>query len=152
MITHQSCSSAATEKLGERLVKRVLRRKPQKQAVLVGLVGELGSGKTTFVQGFFRGLGIRERALSPTFVIMRRLKLRSKKFENLFHVDAYRIKNSREIIQLGLNEIVGNPRNIVLIEWADRLKKILPRGIIRLRFRHGKKENRRTIRVGKNIF
>ncbi len=152
MITYQSYSSAATEKLGENLAKNVLVRKLQEHATIIGLSGELGSGKTTFIQGFFRGMGLRKRALSPTFILMRRIKLKNRKFKNIFHIDAYRMKKPDEFMKFGFREIIKNQQNIILIEWADKLKKILPRGIIWLRFRHGKKENRRMIQVSKNIF
>ena len=147
MITYQSYFSAETKKLGKRLAKRVLGHTFQKRAVLIGLVGELGSGKTTFIQGFFQGLGLRRNALSPTFILMRRFGFNNKKFENLFHIDAYRIKNSREIVRLGLKEIIKSPQNIVLIEWADKIKKILPSKIIWLEFKHGERENERIIKI-----
>ena len=147
MTTYQSCSSATTKKLGENLAKKILAGRPQNRATVVGLSGELGSGKTTFIQGFFRGMGLRKRALSPTFILMRRVELKNRKFKNLFHIDAYRMKNSREIVQLGLDKITKNPQNIVLIEWADTLKRMLPRNTIWVNFKHGKKERERIIRL-----
>ncbi|MBI4085734.1 MAG: tRNA (adenosine(37)-N6)-threonylcarbamoyltransferase complex ATPase subunit type 1 TsaE [Candidatus Liptonbacteria bacterium] len=147
MITYQTCSSAETKKLGERLAKKILARGTQKQAVVVGLSGGLGSGKTTFIQGFFRGIGIGKRALSPTFIIMRRLELKNGKFKSLFHIDAYRLRKPKELLELGLREALRGPENVILIEWADKLKRVLPRNAIWVNFTHGKKENQRTLRT-----
>jgi len=116
------------------------------------LQGELGAGKTTFVQGFLRGLGIKRRSASPTFIIFRRFRIGRKSlvvsrqsFRNVYHVDAYRIKKPRELLALGFKEILSDPQNIVLIEWAENIKRILPKETTWLRFAHGKKQNERTI-------
>lgn len=173
MITYQSCSSAATEKLGENLAKKVLARKLQKHATIIGLSGELGSGKTTFIQGFFRGMGLRKRALSPTFILMRRIKLKKKKvtplevspsakggtaaadrdgllltgFRHLFHIDAYRLRKPKELLSFGLGHAFRDHETIILIEWADKLKRMLPRNTIWVNFKHGRKERERIIRL-----
>jgi len=84
-----------TKKAGKLLAEEILKSKPGKKAFVIGLVGDLGGGKTTFLQGFSRGLGIKGRVLSPTFIIMRR-------FNNFYHVDCYRIKKPQELIDLGL--------------------------------------------------
>jgi len=147
MKIYQSFSSEETKRLGEKLARKIAKggaRKGAKNALVFGLVGELGSGKTTFVQGFFRGLGIK-RAASPTFIIIRRTALKNKKFRNVFHVDAYRIKKPKELSVLGFRDILKNPQNIVIIEWAEKIKRILPKKVFWLRFKHGKKENERKI-------
>lgn len=87
----------------------------------IALIGELGAGKTTFIQGFAKGLGIKDKIISPTFVIIRQHK-------NLYHVDLYRLENFKE---LGLEELLANPNNIVLIEWAEKLKD-LPKNAIKI--------------------
>ncbi len=112
---------------------------------MLALTGELGSGKTTFTQGFLRGLGVRRGGTSPTFILMRRHALRSGRFKNVYHIDAYRIKDPDEFLSLGLKEILADPQNIVLIEWAEKLKKLLPKNAARLYFHHGKKEKSRNI-------
>jgi len=147
-MVYQSFSSRETKKLGEELARKLLTScslpPASRGALIFALAGELGSGKTTFVQGFFRGLGLK-RAASPTFIIMRRTALKSRKFKNVFHVDAYRIKKPKELSALGFRDILENPQNIVLIEWAEKIKNILPKRAFWLRFRHGKKENERKI-------
>ena len=156
MKTYLSFSSEETKKLGEKLAKRILKSRLGKTAKIVALRGELGSGKTTFVQGFFRGLGLK-RAPSPTFIIMRRSALKNRKYKNVFHVDAYRLQKSKELKILEFGEVLKNPLNVVIIEWAEKIKRILPRphrfakhgGQARntfwLKFSHGKKENERKI-------
>ncbi len=114
----------------------------------MALKGDLGSGKTTFTQGFLRGLGIRGKAQSPTFVIFKRFALRDLPFTNVYHFDCYRIKKADELKILGIKEILENPKNIVLIEWPERIKKILPKNIWKIEFKHGKKENERVIIKG----
>lgn len=123
------------------------KRGTQKGAFTIALSGDLGAGKTTFVQGFLRGLGFKRRAQSPTFVIMRRHSLPrgTRRFKNVFHVDAYRLKRGRDLGMLGFKEVLADPRNIVLIEWPERARGILPRPALRIAFRHGKTERERTI-------
>lgn len=140
MVLRFTESAGETKKVGEKLARKILREKPGNQAVILALSGELGSGKTTFLQGFARGLGIREKILSPTFILMRKFKIRlnslpnSLKFANFYHFDCYRIKEPKEILNLGFQEIISNPLNIIAIEWADRVKKILPKNAILLQF------------------
>ncbi len=143
-------SSAETKKLGEELARKIAKdgaQKNAKDAVVIGLAGELGSGKTTFIQGFFRGLGVRKKIASPTFVLIKSYKLKTISYKLAHHIDAYRLKKPGELLALGFKEIIKNPENIVLIEWADRMKKLLPESAAKLRFRHGRTENERTIKI-----
>lgn len=146
-----SSSSAKTKKFGEKLAKQILKKKLKKRAFVIGLEGELGGGKTTFLQGFARGLGIREKILSPTFVIMKKFKIRgnsysnSCKFANLYHIDCYRIQKPKELIDLGFKEIISEPKNIVVIEWADRVRKIIPKTAIWIKFKFIDKNRRMLI-------
>lgn len=81
----------------------------------------MGAGKTTFVQGLASGLNIKGRINSPTFIIMR-------DYGNLCHVDLYRIEENlkEEIENLGLLDIIREKKSIVVIEWAERIKDLLP--------------------------
>jgi len=127
-----------TKKLGEILAKEVLKTKLKKGALIIGLKGDLGGGKTTFLQGLAKGLGIKQKILSPTFIIIRKFQIQSAKwrtkFKNFYHIDCYRIQKLGEIIKLGFEEIISNPQNIVAIEWANHIHKILPKDILALRF------------------
>ena len=144
-----STSTVKTKKLGEKLAKKILRTTPLQKAVVLGLQGDLGSGKTTFLQGFAKGLGVKEKILSPTFVIMKRFRLKNLKtckLKNFYHIDCYRIQKPKEMIELGFKEIISDSQNIVAIEWSERIKKVLPRGIILLKFRFVDK-NKRKIKI-----
>ena len=99
---------------------------------IVCLYGDLGSGKTTFSQGFAKALGITSRLLSPTFIIVRRYLL--PEHSVLFHIDLYRIEKDTNIHTLGLEEIFRNPDAYVLIEWAERLGSFLPKKRIDMTF------------------
>jgi len=102
------------------------------------LVGDLGAGKTTFVRAFLRALGVKSRITSPTFLIIR-------SYGNIYHIDCYRIDKPSELVKLGFKEILKNKNNIVLIEWAGRIRKLLPKNTQWIYFEHGKKENERNI-------
>jgi len=145
-----------TKKLGENLVKKIL--PPKNKAFIVGLEGDLGGGKTTFLQGFAKGLGIKEKILSPTFVILKKFKItkrknkkqktknknaKTQKFKNFYHVDCYRITEPKEILNLGFKEIISNPENIVAIEWVERIKKIIPKGTVWIKFKFLDKNTRK---------
>jgi len=92
---------------------------------VVALIGELGTGKTTFVQGFAQGLGITDKVISPTFVLIRQHKIPQTE-KTLFHIDLYRIENIENLNQLGLKDLWLDKRNIILIEWAQELENLLP--------------------------
>ena len=133
-----SKSPGQTKKLGETLAKEILKEKKQKKAFVLGLKGDLGGGKTTFLQGFARGLGIKEKITSPTFIIM-------KKFSNFYHFDCYRIRKPKELLDLGFKEIISNPQNIVAIEWAEKVRKILPKEVLILTFEFINKRTREIV-------
>lgn len=144
-----SHSSEKTKKLGEELARKYVKKTTRKGALIFALTGELGSGKTTFTQGFLHGLGLKKRTTSPTFIIMRRFRVKGHgpRVKNLYHIDAYRIKNPHELMTLGIKEIFSDAKNIVLVEWADKIKKILPKNVVSIKFSHGKKENERAIKI-----
>jgi len=98
---------------------------------LVCLYGDLGAGKTTFVQGLAEELGIKEVVNSPTFLIMK--KYNSKK-NTLYHFDCYRISDYQEILDLGWEEIIGGENNIIVIEWPEKIEKILPKKRLEIKF------------------
>ena len=95
-------------------------------ATVVGLCGDLGSGKTTFVQDVAKALGISHHLASPTFLIMKSYSLRSQHFAFLVHIDTYRLKQSEELKKLGFEKLLANPRNLIFIEWVDRVADLLP--------------------------
>ena len=135
-------SPSQTKKRGEMFAKKILTaRRMQKRAVVLGLKGDLGGGKTTFTQGFARGLGIKEKILSPTFIILKKFPIQNSWFEHLYHIDCYRIENSKEILKLGFQKILSNPKNIIIIEWVEKIRKELPKDapILRFEFRNQKK-------------
>ena len=168
---YQSSSSRDTEQFAASLARRIVRlvrarttpkaSVRQGRATVVALSGELGGGKTTFARGFARGLGARGRVQSPTFIIIRRMQIgkqvtggkrqavrgKGQRFENLFHMDAYRISKKAELGALGLREVLRNPKNILLIEWPENLPASFRRGAFRVYFSHGANKNLRTIRV-----
>lgn len=120
-----SKSARQTQKIAGNLVKKI--QKKRKNAFVIALKGDLGDGKTTFVQGLARALGVKQKITSPTFNIF-------KRYGNFYHFDCYRIEGPKEILELGFKEIISNPKNIVAIEWADRIKKIIPKNAVWLTF------------------
>jgi tRNA threonylcarbamoyladenosine biosynthesis protein TsaE len=121
-----SISSAGTKKIGKDFARKIIKVGPQKAAQVLALQGGLGSGKTTFLQGFAKGLGVEEKILSPTFVLMKRFKLKNFGFENFYHLDCYRLKSEEDILLLDPNKKIFRPENIVAIEWPEMIKGSLP--------------------------
>jgi tRNA A37 threonylcarbamoyladenosine biosynthesis protein TsaE len=78
---------------------------------------------------------------------MRRTKLKNDFFENVFHIDAYRLKKLDDFLALNFKEIISNPKNIVLIEWPQNIKNIIKEKTIKIKFFYGKKENERIIKI-----
>ena len=120
-------SLGETRKFAEDLARSLSSAKRAGQkAVVVGLLGDLGSGKTSFVQGVGEALGVKEKITSPTFVIAKRYPLKDQNFKNMFHLDAYRFQKPEEVLALKWDEIIGNPGNLVFVEWPEKLGEFLP--------------------------
>lgn len=110
---------------------------------VIALHGKLGAGKTTFVQGLAKGLGIKRRIISPTFIILRTYKIGIK---NFYHIDLYRTKSKNDLEGLGIDDVLKDPQNIVIIEWAERLGSLLPKKRIDINFEYID-ENKRKITI-----
>lgn len=123
-------SPQETARLGQRLGDRV---EHKGNARIICLYGELGSGKTTFAQGFAKGLGITTRLLSPTFIIVRRYQIHGNS-GFLYHLDLYRMESEKDLSGLGLQEILADSNSVVLVEWAEKLGSLLPKKRIDVRF------------------
>jgi len=140
-------SAKQTQKLGETYAKEILAICGNKNAIVIGLSGNLGGGKTTFLQGFAKGSGVKEKILSPTFVIM-------KHFKNFYHFDCYRFNKPEDVLELGWKEIISNPKNIVAVEWPEKIKTVLPKNIIFINFKfvdNNTREIKFDSSFGKNI-
>lgn len=108
--------------------------KPKSQnlkAIIVGLKGDLGSGKTAFTQLVAKNLGVKEALTSPTFVLMKSYKIATEATErfnlsvkNLIHIDAYRLKSGQDLLRLGWAEISADPKNLILVEWPEIIADI----------------------------
>ncbi len=91
-------------------------------STVICLMGDLGAGKTTFVKGFALGLGIKDTITSPTFNIMKVYPLSGEGM--LVHIDAYRLYN--EVIDIGLDEFIGDENSYTLIEWPAYIEELIP--------------------------
>ena len=98
---------------------------------VIGLNGELGSGKTTFVKGVLIGLQYKEEVTSPTFTLINEYDARYK----VMHADFYRDVNIKRWINIGFNEMIYNS-DIVLIEWSNLIPSLLPESFFILNFEH----------------
>lgn len=121
-----------TRALGQVLGTRLIQGKRGERAKIMALYGELGSGKTMFVQGLAKGIGIPHRILSPTFILVRRYGLAGKNFSWFYHIDLYRLDKRADFRDLGIIEIFQDPGAIVAIEWAERLGDLLPKECIQV--------------------
>jgi len=157
-----------TQKLGKELAKKLT------PGQTICLSGDLGSGKTTFAQGLLKGLNVKGPYTSPTFLIIKQyhiiqsIKQKSKKikmlhascpasrrqavstsrggsiFHDVYHIDAYRVSD-KDILNLGWEEIISQPGNLIVVEWAERIKKIIPKNAKWINFSWEGKEKRKIV-------
>ncbi len=134
------CNSVKeTKTFAEELSKKI------KQGQVVALIGDLGSGKTTFSQGFAKGLGIDQHVGSPTFKLVSEY---NGFYLDLYHVDCYRLNNFEEFLNLGGENLLLPNNGITLIEWADIIQELLPQETIEINFSRVKDNpNKRLLRI-----
>lgn len=126
------------ERLSE-VVQELLLRVPDKssrngRAALVTLSGDLGAGKTTFVQELAKALGITDTVVSPTYVLMKKYELLGQPFTCLVHIDAYRLAGAHEFEALNPATFLLDEDALVCIEWPERIVGALPKPDVELVF------------------
>ena len=132
-------SSIQTKDLAKNMAKEI------PIGTIVALIGELGSGKTTFAQGFAEGLHIFESIVSPTFKLVSEYDGEKCK---LIHVDTYRLDSIEDFLNICGEDIIRTPGAIILIEWADKIIDILPPDTVQIHFqRVSKIENERELTI-----
>ena len=133
--TFVSRSPEETRALGEKLGVKL------QPGAVIACIGELGAGKTCFLQGLARGLGVSSAVTSPTFVLVNQYRGRLP----VFHLDAYRTEALTEVLELGLEEMMHGD-GVTVIEWADKILQLLPPGTVTVRIR-GLGDDPRSIEV-----
>lgn len=106
----------------------------RESATVLALHGDLGAGKTTFVQTLAAELGVGETVTSPTFVIMKKYQTKDQRFHNLIHIDAYRVEDIDELKVLGFVEELSSKETIICVEWAEKIADLLPVATLHLHF------------------
>lgn len=137
------------------------------RATIVGLYGDLGTGKTTFTQAIAKNLNIKRKVNSPTFVIMKKYIIpknvnyknflanktkpvfagenfhNSHFFKQVFHIDAYRLKNEKELLMLGWQEMISSKDNLIFIEWPENIIKAMPKKHHKISISHTREGHRK---------
>jgi len=128
------------------LLARTLMNKNFSPPHIFALKGNLGAGKTVFVQGIGKALKIKQKILSPTFVILKEFPLpKNANFEKFYHIDCYRLEKAAEIAVLDFKKIIQNPKNLIFIEWPEKIKKLIPQKAVWIEFKVIDKRTREII-------
>ena len=130
---HVSKSLEETKTIAEDFVRKLT---PWSRALVVALDGDLGSGKTAFSQFVGERLGVKDLIQSPTYLIEKIYELSGQLWQHLIHIDAYRLESEKELLNLGWQDMVKEPKNLILIEWAEKVRPILPEDAIHIVFTH----------------
>ncbi len=112
-------SPEETEKLGKKFANDLHPKD------VVFLIGNLGSGKTTFTKGIARGLGITSRIISPTFTVVRTHLTNSRQIETLYHLDLYRLQSKEEALGVDIKDYLEDEKGVVVIEWPEISQNIV---------------------------
>ena len=145
--------SEETQKLGEMLAEEF------RNGGVICLSGDLGAGKTTFAQGFLKGLGAEGPYTSPTFLVMKEYHVENSKskcqmsnqvqnqktkIQKVYHIDAYRV-GADDILALGWEEMTTQNSNVIIIEWAERISSIIPKRAIWINFEWAREDCRKIV-------
>lgn len=134
-------------------------RRKDGRALVMTLTGDLGSGKTTFLQGLAEGLDVKQRIISPTFILLRKYNIildshlgydvrNDKPFlKSFYHLDLYRLETNvnDEMVNLGYDEFVNDPENVIAVEWAEKASGVYPDDLLWLKFEDLGEQKRKII-------
>lgn len=150
MPTHTTHSAEETMLLGKQVAQTA------EPGTIICLHGDLGAGKTTFTKGLAQGLGITSDIKSPTFTLMNiyeitpqtgsRSQREKLKIENLIHIDTYRLKNEHELLEIGIEDYLGEPGTLTLVEWPEKLPTLLQnKKVVNITINHLTENSREVI-------
>jgi tRNA threonylcarbamoyladenosine biosynthesis protein TsaE len=138
MKEYTSKTQGETEKIAQDIVEQL------QGGEVLALVGNLGAGKTVFVKGLAKALGIEDNITSPTFVLMKIYQTKHARVKRLVHVDCYRLEKAEDLEEIGLADYLHDPENIVVIEWADRVIS-LPKNTININIEYINNQERHVV-------
>lgn len=139
-----SRSLVDTGKLTEQILRELPSDGSRPRATILLLQGDLGSGKTTFTQALAKILGVKVNLTSPTFVLMKKYPTQHSVFKKLIHIDAYRLSSGKDLLNLGWEELVTNPDNLIVVEWPEQVDDLWTGSEYKLKFKFSD-ENTREI-------
>lgn len=119
MSTHISHSAHETKAIGKELARTLV------GGDIIILKGELGAGKTAFTKGIAEGLEVEKEVTSPTFTLMSVYLVKHETIKELVHVDTYRLETYEELLEIGIEEYLGKPDTVTIIEWPEKVEKLL---------------------------
>ncbi|MEK7131881.1 MAG: tRNA (adenosine(37)-N6)-threonylcarbamoyltransferase complex ATPase subunit type 1 TsaE [Patescibacteria group bacterium] len=137
-------SQPETELVGKKLADKL------KGGDILLLSGDLGAGKTSLIKGIAVGLGIKQKITSPTFTLMNVYEIGNKKLEikKLIHIDTYRLKDEKELLEIGVEDYLGRPDTICAIEWPEKISGLLKnRKTIKINLEHTQNPHQRKVGV-----
>lgn len=137
-VDHRTKSPRETQKLAADFIE-----KHRDSRLIIALHGDLGSGKTCFVQGLAEGLRCRKFVTSPTFTLINEYR---DGIRPLYHIDLYRLENERQVYGLGIEDYIDSD-GVIAVEWAERAGGILPAGTIHIRFKTTDDPEERVITI-----
>lgn len=132
-------SALETEKVGEVFGKTL------SPGDVVCLYGDLGAGKTTITKGIAKGLGVNTRVISPTFSLVRQYTVERETIKTLYHLDLYRLEDESAGSSIGVQEMLSDPQAVVLIEWPEKMRTLLPEKRIEIHLSHLEDYSRKII-------
>jgi len=132
-------SDVETQEFAQELASKI------PEGSVVALIGNLGTGKTTFTQGFAKGLNIEDQVISPTFKLVSEYEGDNK---ILYHIDCYRLDKPVEFLNIGGEQFLNPVNGVTLIEWAERIEPYWSDDWIFIHFKHmDEKPDSRTIKI-----
>ncbi len=137
-------SEAQIPDIAELVIQYISKHKNKDAATIVALSGDLGAGKTTLTKEIARLLGIKEKVISPTFVLRKSYKLAQKDWKQFHHIDAYRLDKPEEASKIDWEILAGDAGNVIFLEWPELLGELLPKKHILIKLTH-KTETKREI-------
>lgn len=143
-------SENETKSVAKDLIKQII--SSNKGSIFVGLIGDLGAGKTAFVKGVAEFFGVGDPVTSPTFVIQRIYEIGEENrrqenhgFKRLVHMDLYRLEDEKSLEAIKWEEYKNTKDNIIFVEWPNQIWKNAPEGMIEIRIEHGEGDERKII-------